>query len=354
MKQLMLCVGVLVTLVGFSLQASNIRVKVPRDLGNMITSVVSQGQVHRFIEILQVSPHLQADTVIDANGNTILHELARHDQAEMIAFTHLLGRNALKRDSRGSTIDIKNNQGESPKDVAHIHSKDAASKMLDMVSHPTGRNREPKSLEDIFAQAAYNGDKDSVITMTEALIWKTFSEGGDIDAVVSDAVFKALEGSISRYHNDIFDYLVALLPDDYPALMAGGVAGKGKQHLIDMAAKVDNVYVAKYYSDRGDMTPGWLNKAARYGSAAVALFLIEAGIHVDNISIEERPIEYALLAARRNKEDGLSFDGQLEVAKLLIERGAKLSSKDKRMLKKFGVLVVQNTTEAQLQAAHAH
>ena len=339
--------------------------KVPPDLGSKIVSLASKGEVQGYIDILQAYPYLQDDTVVDDKNNTILHVLAEHNQAEMIAFTHLLGRNSLQRDSNGFTIESENNSGQKPLDVASSLDNDAAHKILTLIRHPNGpdgRFGESKSVEDIIAQAVSEGEEELLRTMVEALVWKTFSEYGDLDAVVNDTVFKALDHAIRGHHNSIFDYLVALLPDNSPVLQTHGLPEIiiGGKYLLDLAIKWDNAHAAKYYFDRNDhrSSPIWrLERAAEYGAVRVAaVILLEEGVDVNSYGSGKSPIQHAFLTAKRNMEDGNSkFTGQLQVAKLLAEHGAKLSSKDKKMLERFGITVVQEkeTTNARLQAAHA-
>lgn len=77
-------------IVGLGLQAASPRglVYAPSGLAEQVRAFIARNAAHEFQRLFELYPQLSASTITDAEGNTLLHLLARADQSEMIAITH--------------------------------------------------------------------------------------------------------------------------------------------------------------------------------------------------------------------------------------------------------------------------
>ena len=136
----------------------------PTGLDKEVGRIISRDAAHEFVGLFEQYPQINGHTIIDDEGNTLLHRLATTGQNEMIALMHFLGKG--KR-----TVSIKNSKGETPIDAAGGFT--STRRLLEAMGDDT------KGIQPITA-AARRGDKESVEVLVKALTWKVYSNHGSV------------------------------------------------------------------------------------------------------------------------------------------------------------------------------
>ena len=349
----------------------------PSVVGKEFVRIMSQGDMRTFVDLLKTLPRPDiSKAVVDEKGNTLLHFLAQRGRADMIALAFLLhGLNGGFPDAG-----VQNDAGGSAQQLAEACGHDEVCSLLRSVQaiprpslsgrvfYPMMRILQPHDIlwrdgyyriRRSLTRAAGHGEYGAVVALVNAMrlveeMGFTDIDGIDISSVSSDNGASrafALEQAISAHDTEVFDFLAA----------NGAVRG---WHLSS-AAIADNVYAINYLLAAGidvdfryapyhphDSTS--LQVAALEGNVNAVVALLDAGADINSRSgYYHSESLSALDFALDNGEGGLNVntymvnqDGlmipkvntrRLRVAKILIERGARVTSSNVRKLTALGV-----------------
>ena len=322
-------VGMVLILASVGLQA-NSRLGVvfaPTGLAEEVRRLISRNATHRFVQLFELYPPLSSDTVIDDNGNTLLHELAQSGQDEMIALTHYFGYS-------NSTISVKNNEGETPADVAvdFPHTQ----RLLQTVGGVKTFDH------DLLTKAVQRGDKESVEVLVKALSWRFATHNANNSEKpksLGAALLKPLLVAIEAFEHEIFSFLFDFVRKDNfaePFASSGTSEGMAVIEVFDAIADNDNAYAAKelidivgnsYIFDKEvkKYTNNILRSTVAEGAPNATQVLIEAGV-LDNLkdNTKKTLLESLHKVIAKRVENDKPIEGHLEVLALLSEHGVSL------------------------------
>ena len=193
-------VGMVLVLASAGLQASP-RLGLtfaPTGIGDEVGRLISRSAAHELVRLFELYPPLSASTILDDEGNTLLHALARSGQDEMIALTHFFGYDQ-------QTISRKNDNGETPADVAGDFPS-TQQLLKDMLSSKDSSGTDP------LTEAARRGDLPSVQLLAKALTWRVAVNkvSGEDPKALGGLLIRPLLAAIAAFENETFSFLLDL------------------------------------------------------------------------------------------------------------------------------------------------
>ena len=331
-------------LAGLGLQAKSgfDVVYAPTGLNKEVERIISRDTVHEFIRLLENYPQLNGSTIIDGEGNSLLHILAEAGQNEMIAITHFF--------SYGEhTVSIENNKGETPLDVAGDFIQ--TQRLLEAMGEST-KGSAPITV------ATQRGDLESVKVLVKALSWKISSQ--KVEYRVSDRrgrtgrriyppgfddlLKEPLKAAIAAHEDEIFNFLFDLALTDSPdgleyanvdRFSLPGHYQNSKTTIYSIVFKAirrnDNVNAFKSFSNlwkdndtRKKNSKASMKHSVFAGAPNLVEFLIETGVWdlFSDSDKEKTKISLHKVIGRRS-EEGLPTERHLKVLELLIKHGSR-------------------------------
>ena len=345
-----------------SSQAGTRSFALPSVVGKQFVDIMRQGDVRAFADLLKTLPRPNISrAVVDEKGNTLLHLLAQRGRTDMIALAFLLSGNRLD-------AGMRNDAGGSAQQLAEDCRHDEVCSLLrsvqavplppplDRVFLFVGRIVQPRDpiwregfdrIEGSLRHAAGHGEYGAVVALVHAMrlveeMGLTDVNGIDMRSEFSGLKWLALEKAIYAHDTEVFDFLVANGAVRKGHLHEAAIANN--VHAINslLAAGIDVDAQGGPYHPHKDTA---LQVAALHGNIDAVVALLDAGADINyrNWSQNSRQNFSALDLALDGGERGLDINlvntrvtaRHLRLAKILIERGATITSTNVRKLALF-------------------
>ena len=201
----------------------------PNVVGKQFVEIMRQGDVRAFADLLKTLPRPNISrVVVDEKGNTLLHLLAQHGRADMIALAYLMSGNRLD-------AGVRNDTGGSAQQLAEDCGHDEACSLLRSLQavpppstgavaiHYLLRRVQPRDplwrdyyfhLRKSLMHAARRGEYGAVVVLVNAMhlveeMGLTNIDGIDMRSEFSYSKWLALEKAMYAHDTEVFDFLVA-------------------------------------------------------------------------------------------------------------------------------------------------
>ena len=353
MMKLKFFIGMCFAIVGLGLQAIPMALTyAPTGLAEQVRGFIARNAVHEFQRLFEFYPWLTAHTIIDKERNTLLHQLARADQSEMIAITHYFG-------NGDYTHSIANNVGEKPVDVAEDGT--AAHSLLTAMGDVTG---------DVppITEATQRGDKRTVEVLAKALTWKIAAdrhayeaEGRNKNPEGRRSFMGILESSmlaaVESQENEIFAFLFTLTLTDMldPVTVHGNMYVRNR--IWSNVLRNDNATAANtMIIDGSGSTGNAVYTAATAGAPNTLEVAIAAGgLEKLDDKKREKIVAQVYSAIKEQGKRNKPVEGYFEVLGILADHGILDHKTLLDSASKLGITlktIVQRGENLQAQTAH--
>lgn len=256
----------------------------------LFSKIVAQGNVKQFTYLLQHLPSWDINvSYVDKKGNTVLHLLTQHGQAEMIALAEIM------LDTKVNA-QVTNNEGLS---VMQLAEGCGDSKVCSLLRSLQGGGSWKSLIHAIEAN-----EPEAVLTLLQA---NRYLEDKEIGSIIpssdpderKDKRLYLMERTIEKNFNEAYDFLVK---NNFPHSF---------DH-IDIALKYSNAHVIRYLFNNGYYGKKYIYEAIKGSSIDVVNTILDIGESKNDKFNYSKLLDVALQERRFN------------VAKILIERGAEV------------------------------